>query len=139
MSKKAQVAAEKQVKVSSTAGRKPRAARAGGLRRPTQHDIAAATGLSQTAVSLVLRHGDVPAVSAEARERILEAAQRLGYVPNRVAQNLQAARTHTLACIVPDITNPTYPALVRGFQAVTDAAGYDVMIFDTDGRPERER
>ncbi|WP_162592179.1 LacI family DNA-binding transcriptional regulator [Variovorax sp. PBL-E5] len=109
------------------------------LRRPTQRDIAAATGLSQTAVSLVLRHGDVPAVSADARARILKAAQRLGYVPNRIAQNLQATRSHTLACIVPDITNPTYPAMVRGFQAVSQAAGYDVMIFDTDAQPERER
>lgn len=115
-------------------GKRPRVP----LRRPTQQDIAAATGLSQTAVSLVLRHGDVPAVSADARERIMEAAQRLGYVPNRIAQNLQATRSHTLACIVPDITNPTYPAMVRGFQAVSEAAGYDVMVFDTDGNPERE-
>lgn len=108
------------------------------LRRPTQRDIAKATGLSQTAVSLVLNGVEPSTVSAEARERILQAAQRLGYVPNRMARNLRAARTHTLACIVPDITNPTYPALVRGFQSAAEAAGYDTMIYDTDGARERE-
>lgn len=107
-------------------------------RRPTQRDIAVATGMSQTAVSLVLNRVESSTVSAEARERILQSAQQLGYVPNRTAQNLQSARTRTLACIVPDITNPIYPAMVRGFQSAADAAGYDTMIYDTDGTPERE-
>jgi LacI family transcriptional regulator len=108
-------------------------------RRPTQRDIAAATGLSQTAVSLVLNRVEPSTVSAEARERILQTARQLGYVANRMARNLQSARTHTLACIVPDITNPAYPALVRGLQPAAAAAGYDTMIYDTDGTPERER
>lgn len=108
-------------------------------RRPTQRDIAVATGMSQTAVSLVLNRVEPCTVSEEARQRILQTAQQLGYVPNRMARNLQSARTRTLACIVPDITNPIYPALVRGFQSAADAGGYDTMIFDTDGTPERER
>jgi LacI family transcriptional regulator len=45
----------------------------------------------------------------------------------------------TLACIVPDITNPFYPGLVRGLQATAAPAGYDVLIYDTDGEPEGER
>jgi LacI family transcriptional regulator len=44
----------------------------------------------------------------------------------------------TFACVIPDITNPFYPGLVRGLQTVAAPAGYDVLIFDTDGRPERE-
>lgn len=115
------------------------AARAKARRRPTQQDIALATGLSQTAVSLVLNGVEPSSVSDDARQRIQEAAQKLGYVPNRMARNLQSARTRTLACIVPDLTNPTYPALIRGFQTAADAAGYDTMIFDTDGAPEREQ
>jgi len=116
----------------------PRPAPEVALKRPTQRDIALATGLSQTSVSLVLNGVEPSTVSAPARERILQAAKQLGYVPNRMARNLQSARTQTLACIVPDITNPTYPALIRGFQSAADAAGYDTMIFDTDGTPERE-
>lgn len=108
-------------------------------KRPTQRDIAVATGLSQTAVSLVLNHVKSSTVSADARDRILRAAERLGYVPNRIARNLQSACTRTLACVVPDITNPAYPALIRGFQSAAETAGYDTMIFDTDGTPEREK
>ncbi len=115
------------------------AARAKARRRPTQRDIALATGLSQTAVSLVLNGVEPSSVSDDARQRIQQAAEKLGYVPNRMARNLQSARTRTLACIVPDLTNPTYPALIRGFQTAADAAGYDTMIFDTDGTPEREQ
>lgn len=115
------------------------AARAKARRRPTQQDIALATGLSQTAVSLVLNGVEPSSVSDDARQRILQASEKLGYVPNRMARNLQSARTRTLACIVPDLTNPTYPALIRGFQTAADAAGYDTMIFDTDGAPEREQ
>jgi len=45
----------------------------------------------------------------------------------------------TIACIVPDITNPFYPTLMRGIQSVTDGLGYDVIAVNTDGTPERER
>jgi LacI family transcriptional regulator len=45
----------------------------------------------------------------------------------------------TVACIVPDITNPFYPTLMRGIQSVTDRLGYDVIAVNTDGLPERER
>ncbi len=108
-------------------------------RRPTQRDIAIATGMSQTAVSLALNDVESSTVSREARARILRAAEKMGYVPNRMARNLQSTRTHTLACVVPDLTNPAYPALIRGFQSAAEAAGYDTMIFDTDGTLEREK
>jgi len=45
----------------------------------------------------------------------------------------------TIACIVPDITNPFYPSLIRGIQSVTDGLNYDVIAVNTDGSPERER
>lgn len=108
-------------------------------RRPTQRDIAMATGMSQTAVSLALNEVESSTLSQDARVRILRTAEQLGYVPNRMARNLQSARTRTLACVVPDLTNPAYPALVRGFQSAADAAGYDTMIFDTDGSAEKEK
>jgi LacI family transcriptional regulator len=45
----------------------------------------------------------------------------------------------TLACVIPDITNPFYPGFVRGVQQVAGPAGYDVMITDTDGTEAGER
>ena len=106
--------------------------------RATQKDVARLAGVSQAAVSMVLSGGS-GAIPAETWERITSAAKKLGYVPNRAAQALRTSRTMTIACIVPDITNPFYPALIRGIQSVTDEVNYDVVAVNTDGHPERER
>jgi LacI family transcriptional regulator len=106
--------------------------------RPTQKDIAVAAGVSQAAVSLVLNKSETPSVPAVTRERILKLAGELGYQPNHQARMFRRARTMALACVIPDITNPFYPGLVRGLQSIAAPAGYDVLIFDTDGRPEGE-
>lgn len=83
--------------------------------------------------------GGSPAIPEETWERITKAAHELGYTPNRFAQALRTNRTMTIACIVPDIANPFYPALMRGIQSVTDGLSYDVIAVNTDGLPERER
>jgi LacI family transcriptional regulator len=107
--------------------------------RPTQKDIAAAAGVSQAAVSMVLNKSETPSVPAATRDRILKVAGELAYQPSHPARTLRSARTMTLACIVPDITNPFYPGLVRGLQTTAAPAGYDVLIYDTDGALDGER
>jgi LacI family transcriptional regulator len=104
--------------------------------RPTQKDIAAAAGVSQAAVSMVLNKSETPSVPAATRDRILKVAGELAYQPSHPARTLRSARTMTLACIVPDITNPFYPGLV---QTTAAPAGYDVLIYDTDGALDGER
>jgi LacI family transcriptional regulator len=106
--------------------------------RPTQKDIAIAAGVSQAAVSMVLNKTETPSLPAATRARILKLAGELGYQPNHPARVLRSARTMALACVIPDITNPFYPGLVRGLQSVAASAGYDVLIFDTDGRAQGE-
>lgn len=107
--------------------------------RPTQRDVAAAAGVSQAAVSMVLNKAETPSVPGVTRERILKVANDLGYQPHHAARTLRSARTMTLACVVPDVTNPFYPGLVRGLQKTAAPAGYDVLIYDTDGQAEGER
>jgi LacI family transcriptional regulator len=107
--------------------------------RATQKDVAKAAGVSQATVSLVLSGGGAPSIPAETWARITKVARDLGYVPNRFAQALKTSRSMTIACIVPDITNPFYPSLIRGIQSVTDGLSYDVIAVNTDGSPERER
>jgi LacI family transcriptional regulator len=106
--------------------------------RATQKDVAKAAGVSQATVSMVLSGGGA-SIPAETWARITKAAKDLGYVPNRFAQALKTSRSMTIACIVPDITNPFYPSLIRGIQSVTDGLNYDVIAVNTDGSPERER
>ena len=108
-------------------------------KRVTQRDVARLAGVSQTTVSLVLSGASSASIPAETWERVQKAMQELGYRPNRFAQALKTNRTMTLACVVPDISNPFYPALLRGLQSVTEEAGYDVITINTDGEAERER
>lgn len=107
--------------------------------RPTQKDIAKLARVSQATVSLVLNGVSDASVPRVTQRKVLRAAKRLGYVPNRVAQSLRTQRTKTIACIVPDITNPFYPAIERGAQRSAETHGYDVLIYNTDGLPEKER
>jgi LacI family transcriptional regulator, galactose operon repressor len=109
------------------------------MKRATQRDVARAAGVSQAAVSMVLSGGTSPSISEETYQRITRAAEELGYAPNRFAQALRTNRSKTIACVMPDISNPFYPALMRGVQTVTDASNYDLIAFNTDGSPTRER
>jgi len=108
------------------------------LSRATQKDVARAAGVSQATVSMVLSGGG-GSIPEETWARITKAAKDLGYVPNRFAQALKTSRSMTIACIVPDITNPFYPSLIRGIQSIADGQNYDVIAVNTDGSPERER
>lgn len=108
-------------------------------RRATQRDVARLAGVSQAAVSIVLTGAGKPSISPDTWQRITNAARELGYVPNRFAQALRTNRSMTIACLVPDITNPFYPALIRGVQSVADGMNYDLITISTDGLAERER
>ncbi|GMA23672.1 hypothetical protein GCM10025864_14310 [Luteimicrobium album] len=105
-------------------------------RRVGIKDVARAAGVSITTVSHVL--SDRRPVSRETRERVLAAIEELGYRPNAAAQSLITRRTNTIGLVIPDITNPFYPALAKGMLDVLDPAGYSLMIFSTDGDPEAE-
>lgn len=107
-------------------------------RKPTQYDVARQAGVSQTTVSLVLNNPATPSVPEETRARVFEAVNTLGYVPNITARVLRTSRAFTLACIIPMITNPFYPAFVSGVQEMAEQKGYDVIIFNTHSSAERE-
>jgi LacI family transcriptional regulator len=106
--------------------------------RPTQADVAELAGVSQSVVSQILNNNDI-SVSDETRRRVLDAIEELGYVPNKFAQSLRTNKTLTIASIIPDITNPFYPAFQRGIQSVTNKMNYDLIIYDTDEMEENEK
>ncbi|GAA0380446.1 hypothetical protein Acor_02000 [Acrocarpospora corrugata] len=99
--------------------------------------VARVAGVSATTVSHTL-NGRRP-VAAETRDRVLEAIRQLGYRPNVLARGLRTNRSQTVGLVIPDITNPFYPALARGLQDVLRPAGYDEIISNTDGDRGRER
>jgi LacI family transcriptional regulator len=77
-------------------------------------------------------------VSAATRARVEAAIQELGYVPNRVARSLRLKRTHTLALVVTDITNPFWTTVVRGVEDAANAAGFTVILCNTDESPTKQ-
>ena len=101
------------------------------FKRVTTHDVARRAGVSQPTVSLVLSRNATARVSAETRERVLEAARELGYVPNVVARSLVRSRSYAIGVIVPDLRNPFFAEVISGAERVVSEAGYAVLLCET--------
>jgi DNA-binding LacI/PurR family transcriptional regulator len=104
---------------------------------PTIQDLAAELNISSTTVWRALN--DSPRVSAQTRERVLEAAKKLNYRPSLVAQTLLRGKTQTLGVVVPMIGNPVYAALVRAVEQIAFNRKYNIILCDTNFEVDRER
>jgi LacI family transcriptional regulator len=100
-------------------------------------DLARLAGVSVATVTRALQ--DRPDVSRETKIRILELAREHNYRPNSLARSLVTSRTNTVGIIVPDLTNPFFPALVRGIESTLWQAGYTVFLGDTNYEMRKEK
>jgi LacI family transcriptional regulator len=100
-------------------------------------EVAAKAQVSETTVSHALS-GRRP-VSRATLAKVEAAVTALGYRPNLLASGLRKLRTQTMALIVPDISNPFYPAVARGIQDTINPEGYQCFICSTGGSIEAER
>lgn len=75
---------------------------------------------------------------AENQKRVLEAAQKLGYVRNQQAANLRSGKSGLLGLIVPDIRNPYYPIFFQSVHDVALSYGYQILLSSTFGRKDEE-
>lgn len=105
--------------------------------RPTIIDVARHAGVSKSTVSRVLQ-GDAP-VSQQSETRVWQAIAALGYEQNAVASSLRTDRTWMVMLVTPDITNPFWSAVARGVQDRLEAAGYSVVLANSDWDVARER
>lgn len=69
---------------------------------------------------------------------MLAAVERLEYRPSMIARGLRLQRTRTLGMLVPDITNPFFPPIIRGAEEAARERGYELVLCNTDDVPERE-
>jgi LacI family transcriptional regulator len=113
----------------------PSAARKRDL--PTIPDVAGRAGVSTATAARAL--GGYGSVSATARQRVLDAATELGYRTNAAARSMITGQTRTLGMVVADIENTFFAQVTRGFTDVARAAGFDVILVNTDERIESER
>jgi LacI family transcriptional regulator len=77
-------------------------------------------------------------VNADTARKVLRAAESIGYQPNPIARSLKTSRTGTIGLVIPDLTNPLFPPIVRGIEDVLTPAGYNAWIVNTDNDPARE-
>lgn len=102
----------------------------------TIRDVAEMAGVSVASVSRVVNNSR--GVQPETRRRVEEATQELGYIPNEAARSLKLARSNLLACVIPDVTNPFFPELVRGIEDIASAEGYGTLLCNTDNNSQKE-
>ena len=103
----------------------------------TIYDVAKKAGVAPITVSRFINQSGY--ISADKRQRIEAAIAELGYVPNRLASSLRSRRTHTLALVLSDITNPFFTNLARGVEDAASDAGFTVILCNTDESEAKEQ
>jgi DNA-binding LacI/PurR family transcriptional regulator len=105
-------------------------------RRPTAHDVARVAGLSQSAVSRAFTPG--ASISEDARAKILEAAQSIGYRPNMIARSLITERSGTIGVAIGYMDNQFYPAILECLSSEFARAGYRLLLFTQGPRDDSD-
>ena len=98
-------------------------------RHVTIGDVAREAGVSVSTVSAAINNTDY--VSRLMRSRIETAIGRLHYRPSDLARGLRLQRTHTIAAVVPDLSNSFYTEMVQGMKDYATAANYTLLIGDS--------
>ncbi|MEZ4504715.1 MAG: LacI family DNA-binding transcriptional regulator [Thermomicrobiales bacterium] len=77
-------------------------------------------------------------MTPETRERVQSAIAELHYVPNTLARGLTQQRSGTIGMVVPDLGDPFFTLVLRGAERVARAAGYRVIVCNTQSDAELE-
>lgn len=101
----------------------------------TIYDVAKRAGVSTATVSRVMNGTKV---AADMERAVRAAAEELAFVPSRTARTLRRQSSQVVALVIPDIENPFWTAVARGVEDRARAAGYSIMLGNTDEDPERQ-
>jgi LacI family transcriptional regulator len=98
--------------------------------------VAMLAGVSIATVSAVIN--ETAPVRPERKKRVVDAMAALNYSPDAIARGLKTGKTNAIGVVVPDITNAFYPEVIRGVEDGARAAGYSVLLCDSNEDPGRE-
>ncbi len=98
--------------------------------RSSLADVAALAGVSTGTVSRALSRPEM--ISDATRQRVEEAALRLGYVANGAARALAMQRTMTIGALVPRFGSSSFPTLVQALESTLAEAGYTLLLSAPD-------
>jgi len=99
-------------------------------------DVSKKANVSVATVSRYINN--VGFISKELRCRIKSVIEELNYSPNRVAQSLSMGKTGTVGIIIPDISNPYFPEIVRGASDFLFEKGLHVHLCNSDSDSKKE-
>lgn len=103
---------------------------------PTMKDVALEAGVALGTVSKVFNN---KSVGEEYRQKVLDAAERLGYQVNSYARGLKTNRTYAVAVVLPNIINPFFSVLAQNLCQSLTKRGYRMFLSITDFDPEAEQ
>ncbi len=123
-------------------GRSQSTARPAAATRPSSprlKDVADAAGVHVSTASRALNDQTAAMVQEETLNRVRNAANQLGYRVNGMARALKTRRSMSIGMLVPDITNPFFPPVVRGAEAALAEAGFCLLLSSTDNDADKAR
>ena len=100
-------------------------------------DVAKHAGVAIATVSATLNES--ASVSEETRKRVWAAVEAVGYTPNAIARSLRLGKSRLIGIAMSDISNPFCASMVRTMESVAIAAGYSIIVCNTDDDVKRER
>ena len=103
----------------------------------TMRDVARLAGASVATVSAVIN--GTATVSEHLTAKICDSMKALDYHPDGVARSLKVGRTQVIGMVVPDLTNAFFPEVIRGVEDAARAAGYSVMLCNSNEESEQEK
>ncbi len=103
---------------------------------PTIIDVARESGVSYATVSRALN--DYEFVKPATRDKVLRAAQKLGYVPNQQARSLAGGRSNLVGILVPGLDNGYITEIIRGIDEELAKSDYNLILYTTHRHHGRE-
>ena len=107
-----------------------------GRKRATSYDVAELAGVSQSAVSRVFQDG--ASASKAMRDRVMTAANKLGYRPNAIARGLITRRSNMVAVVISKLTNLYYPEVLVQLTQRFSERGVRVLLFALEHESDTE-
>src|SRR6056297_2844379 len=95
-------------------------------------ELAGKLGLSPTTVSRVLNGKSKKfRISKNTSQKVMDAARKYNYSPNRIARGLKLEKTETIGLIIPDIANPYFGSIAKTIEMQARNNGYSIILCDS--------
>jgi LacI family transcriptional regulator len=109
------------------------------MARVTVLDVAKAAGVHPSTVSRALKPQTRSLLTNEVAARVLAVATQLGYHRNTFAAGLRTRRSDMIGVVLPDMTNPVFPPILRGIEEALEAEGFVAIVANAGPEPDRQR